>query len=102
MLRNMFVGWSHCEAGAPEIDPKRPYGNSYVPGDIADLLNRTLSEDDDERYEQEQELMRLHRQTDTALQIVLQHGPVPGVYHRTTIYGNRWAPGALVGEIPAF
>ena len=38
MLRGMFVGWSDCEFGSPEIDPKRPYGNSWVLGDIHEIL----------------------------------------------------------------
>lgn len=38
LLRAMYVGWSDCEYGAPEIDPKRPYGNSYVEGDVHEIL----------------------------------------------------------------
>lgn len=38
LLRRASVGWSDCEFGAPEIDPKRPYGNSNVLGDIAEIL----------------------------------------------------------------
>jgi len=38
LLKNMNVGWQECEQGAPEIDPKRPYGNSDVEGDICELL----------------------------------------------------------------
>ena len=30
LLNNMWVDWSDVEYGAPEIDPKRPYGNSDV------------------------------------------------------------------------
>jgi hypothetical protein len=32
LLRRFNVGWQDSESGAPEIDPKRPYGNSAVPG----------------------------------------------------------------------
>ena len=26
LLRAAYVQWNNCETGAPEIDPKRPYG----------------------------------------------------------------------------
>ena len=38
LLRDMVVTWWNCEFGAPAIDPKRPYGNSWVYGDIAETL----------------------------------------------------------------
>jgi len=34
LLRRFHVGWHDCKTGAPEIDPKHPYGNSAVPEDI--------------------------------------------------------------------
>jgi hypothetical protein len=43
LLQKMWVGWSTCEFGAPEIDPKRPYGNSDVIGDIHEILTDTYS-----------------------------------------------------------
>jgi len=39
LLKNMYVGWDDCEFGAPNIDPKRPYGNSDVINDIANALS---------------------------------------------------------------
>ena len=30
LLRNMSVEWNNGEFGAPEINPKRPYGNGGV------------------------------------------------------------------------
>ena len=35
LLRKMSVGWHDCEFGAPEIDPKRLFGNSNVLQDVA-------------------------------------------------------------------
>ena len=46
LLRNMYVGWGYCEFGAPEIDPKRPYGNSHVIGDIHTILTGVNDADD--------------------------------------------------------
>ena len=34
----MIVQWRDCEYGAPEINPKRPYGNSSVELDICEIL----------------------------------------------------------------
>ena len=41
LLQRMYVGWDHCEFGAPEIDPKRPYGNSSVYQDMIKILGLT-------------------------------------------------------------
>lgn len=70
LLRSMYVGYNDCEHGAPEIDPKRPYGNSWVEGDIHEILTggnqMELTEELEDKYN------RLHRETQTALQIVLR------------------------------
>ena len=38
LLKEMYVGWNECEFGAPEIDPKRPYGDSDVYEDMNKIL----------------------------------------------------------------
>lgn len=38
LLQNFVVGWQDSEFGAPEIDPKRPYGNSDVEQDMLEIL----------------------------------------------------------------
>lgn len=45
LLRRAYWRMSEVEFGAPEIDGKRPYGNSDVEGDLEELLPH-LSEDD--------------------------------------------------------
>jgi len=89
LLRHMYVGWQDCETGAPEIDPKRPYGNSDVPGDIHEILtgerNAELTREQEELY------LALHRETDTVLQIVLRTGEAwPGRYVRPSEYDCDW------------
>ncbi len=42
LLQHMYIGWQDCEYGAPEVDPKRPYGNSGVATDIAEILEWEL------------------------------------------------------------
>lgn len=76
LLQRMYVEWEEGEAGGPAISPKRPYGNSDVAYDVAEILGIPVIErgpgtgmDDD----QEVKLMVLHRETEVALQIVLVH-----------------------------
>lgn len=82
LLRQMNVGWQQCEFGAPEIDPKRPYGNSQVYYDIAEHLGLDIPEDDEAfTDEQKEKMLKLHRETEDALQIVLTTGTFkPGIY----------------------
>jgi hypothetical protein len=89
LLRKMYVGWYDCEYGAPEIDPKRPYGNSWVAGDIHEILFGNCPEDLDD--ELEDKYYNLHRETETALQIVLGTGKFEaGTYRRINPYTNEW------------
>lgn len=86
LLRATYVGWDDCEFGAPAIDPKRPYGNSDVIGDIAEILEirpdiRESWGDDAFSEEIEDRLRRLHKETQTVLQIALATGRFEvGVY----------------------
>jgi len=98
LLRTMYVGWQDCEYGAPEIDPKRPYGNSDVEPDIHEILTGEteyeLTDEQRERYAQ------LHRETQTAIQIMLQLGQVQlGAYTTSTKYGTPgWLPRSARGD----
>lgn len=95
LLRHAYVGWNDCETGAPEIDPKRPYGNSDVNLDIHEILtgesvgmadsNREgLTDKEMEKY------TILHRETEEALQIILSTGRFqPGIYEKEP-YGKDW------------
>jgi hypothetical protein len=67
LLKRAYVDWQDMETGAPAIDPKRPYGNSDVVGDVATILS--LPEPEGGDYEK---LLALHRETQTALQVILQ------------------------------
>lgn len=91
LLRAASVCWEDCEAGAPAIDCKRPYGNSYVAGDVAELLN-WATPDDDLTDAQRTRALALHDETEVALQIVLTTGAFePGDYRRTDQYRrNSW------------
>lgn len=94
LLRMMYVGWQDCEYGAPEINPKRPYGNSDVEGDIAEILGWAYEED--EYYGLPEDLRGeardLHRQMQTVLQILLCNLHIyPGKYERKDRYSIQWS-----------
>ncbi len=75
LLRNAYVQWDDCETGAPAIDPKRPYGNSSVVQDIAEILKVDQPPYDTEPYDEAADrLLGLHRETETALQVILATG----------------------------
>jgi len=82
LLRKAHIGWNGCEFGAPEIDPKRPYGNSSVYGDIAEILGIATKcphcgrEQEGFTEEQEELMDNLHSETQTALQLLIQHGKI--------------------------
>ena len=89
LLRNMYVGWSYCEYGAPEIDPKRPYGNSSVAYDIHEILTGEPPDELDDGLQEE--YYKIHRQTETALEIILRTGKFqPGTYMTSSPYKRDW------------
>lgn len=79
LMKRMWVGWQDCEFGAPEIDPKRPYGNSGVLQDIAEILGISEPDYDNDEYfspEVIDRMERLHEETRAAIAIMLQCGEV--------------------------
>jgi len=60
-------------AGAPQIDPKRPYGNGDVVADVADIIGIEMPDDeDDEKYcSVADEMYSLHLDMETVLQIIV-------------------------------
>jgi len=89
LLQSAYVRWEDAEAGAPAIDPKRPYGNSSVELDMAEILG--WNQEGDEYpllLEQEERLNELHRETEIALQIILRHKTFrPGKF---IYYDYKW------------
>lgn len=99
LLRHAYVGWEECEFGAPAIDCKRPYGNSDVYGDIAELLGILPANGEDGFSEQQQTAMRtLHQETQTVLQILICVGDLAlGTYEAPT-YSTAWRRIAATDE----
>ncbi len=95
LLRRAYVGWDDCEFGAPAIDCKRPYGNSDVIGDIAEILGTPGSgEIDDESGDIPDEdaarFTRLHGETATVLQIALATGEFRTGRYVSDKYSANW------------
>lgn len=97
LLRRAYVSWDSGEFGAPGINPKRPYGNSNVYGDIAEILglvNREWQDEVEEDWpppELEWRFLRLHVETAIALQIGLATGEFrTGRYVRRNEWDSTW------------
>ena len=102
LMKAMVVGWCDDEYGAPEINPKRPYGNSDVANDIMELLNwnefNDMSEEDKEDFYESTQYAylcecaeRIHAETETALQIALLTGEFKvGTYIRSKSWLDDW------------
>lgn len=115
LLQRMNVGWNDCEFGAPEIDPKRPYGNSDVEQDILEIIglkelkegiyefvlfkkkwllkgedkyNIYLEGEDEEKLCEE--LNKLHEETQTALQICLSTQTFKAGTYEADKYSYNW------------
>lgn len=89
LAKRMYVGWQDCETGAPEIDPKRPYGNSNVEIDVAEILGWDF--DDELSADQIATAMKIHHEMQTVLQIGLQCGTfMLGEYERVGYF--EWKP----------
>lgn len=95
LLRRAHISWDETEFGGPGINPKRPYGNSNVFADIAEILDVPDSEwlDADEELTPDVEwrFLRLHVETAIALQIGLATGEFrSGRYLRGNDLDDNW------------
>lgn len=101
LLQHAHIRWEDCEYGAPAIDCKRPYGNSCVEEDIAEILGWAgFVEIDGEKILPDEvgaKAKILHAETETALQIILytKHFQ-PGTYILQDDYSTDWK---YAGEI---
>jgi hypothetical protein len=97
LLRHVHLYWDYGEGyGAPAINPKRPYGDSYVERSIAEILDAPDSdwewdeetEDFDLTPEARERFTRLHVETMVVLHVTLAAGELrPGQYVRDEVIG---------------
>ena len=95
LLRHFQVGWQDCETGAPEIDPKRPYGNSDVPQDIYEILHdkrgkKLTSKEKELTEEEKKSYLKLHLEMEIVLQIILSIGAFEAGEYRCKKYSTNW------------
>lgn len=102
LLRRANISWNGCEYGSPGIDPKRPFGNSSVNLDIAEILGwEEPSKDVGDGYFEtdyespaypafEKRCRAIHSELETALQIVVRFAGLlevkPGLYRQAKEY----------------
>lgn len=91
LLQRAYVSWDNCEFGAPAINCKRPYGNSNVIEDIAEILKINKRKGYDVfSSDQEEKMSKIHKETQIALQICLILGRFEvGKYVKTDSYCCR-------------
>lgn len=94
LLRRMNFRWEDdCYDGAPAVDCKRPYGNSDVWEDVAEIIGIPKMEDDsgDSHWPKgtREKCMTLHRETGHALEIVMAFQSFStGTFVRNSDWGN--------------
>jgi hypothetical protein len=94
LLNRMYVYWDDDSYdGSPRIDSKRPYGNSDVVNDVYEIIHGKewdYDEQDEMPEEIYEQMLELHRETATALQIVLcTKSFEPGTYEIKKAYNSR-------------
>jgi len=94
LFKKAHVAWDPAEFGAPGINPKKPYGNSNVLENIAEIIGLELFEDEDneKHLSKEQGLIcrRLHTELETALQILLSNCPIETGKYECDKYHINW------------
>lgn len=72
LLKRMCVEWQDgAYDGAPAINIKRPYGNSAVWQDVAEIIGLAPAEDGEWPQGTMERCLALHRETSKALQVCL-------------------------------
>lgn len=97
LLDHIWFGYNDwTEFGAPEVDPKRPYGNSSVYEDIGEILGiEPGSEPDrygDREFTQEQKdyMLQTHKEMQHVLQILASTRSIEVGKYEKEKYGVKW------------
>ncbi len=106
LARRLWIVWyrgGDWSYGAPGASTYRPYGNSGVLDDIAEIIGyRRPDPEADERYtlEEKRYLERLHHEMHLVVQIILHTGQMkPGVYKKPQL-GKDWGACADLNQEP--
>jgi len=90
LLSKAYVDWNDCEFGAPTIDPKRPYGDSYVWPNLAEILELRPGYNGDWSDEDYHSMKKIHQETQTVLQIFLKTGKMEIGTYEADEYDTNW------------
>lgn len=104
LINHMWVSWhdghSFSGYGSPVIDLKRPYGNSDIVQDIHEILTgESIDEEeldergidyDDYLSQLEEKYRPIHKETETALQIILHTKSFETGTYGLIGYGKAW------------
>lgn len=94
LVKRLIIEWNDrtdFRPGVPTINGKRPYGNSDVIEDIAEIIN--LDFYDREKgltAQQEKYCLKLHMDMETVLQIVLSTGAFKSGEYECDEYSVEW------------
>ena len=91
LLQNLIVVWNDGDGpGAPGINTKKPYGNSGVEKDIAEILKWKLK-DGELSEAQEVKAIKLHTELETVLSICLSTlSFTEGTYKQVDTFPDKW------------
>lgn len=95
LKRLQFRYSDYMEFGAPEVDAKRPYGNSDVYSDIGDILEWEPADEDrwgDKYFSdiQQERMLKLHKSMVTVLEILVSNNGVELGEYEASRYGSVW------------
>ena len=98
LLRRLQFSYDdYAEFGAPVVDPKRPYGNGDVYGDIGEILGWEKEELESEYYDeyaysdaQRKAMKKIHKEMETVLQILVRNLSIEFGEYEASPYGSDW------------
>lgn len=92
LLRAAYTWWWPIEWGSPGIDPKRPFGNGDLLGDMYEILKGKKTPDhwEDLPGPMRESFLKLYRELETALQVVLTTGTFEPGRYSTEQYFRNW------------
>lgn len=95
LLKEISINWQDSEYGAPEVNPKRPYGNSSGSADVCRVLGWVKNPDYNEWSKSQLANARaLHEEMLYVLKVLCQnpHGIEVGATYEnmSKYYGDDW------------
>ena len=94
LLGRYYWQWNPACFGGPTVDPKRPFGNSSVLFDVAEILEMQWGEDEDLPEHLEAQIYHLCEQMVKVLQIISDTLTIPqpgSKYVKSCPYSGKWS-----------